>query len=71
VPIFLFTDGHERELAPLSAITGVSMRHEPDDVGDLLAIAQARLLAGPKPTSSYWAAFSGDMPSILMLSQDE
>ena len=64
LPVHVFSDGHEHELANIMAIDGVSLRREPNDVADLLALAQARLLIGSNSTFSRWAAFLGDMPSI-------
>jgi ADP-heptose:LPS heptosyltransferase len=66
LPIFLFSDGREQELAELLALKGVSLRREPTDIADLLALAQARLLIGSNSTFSWWAAFLGDMPSIWL-----
>ena len=64
LPVQVFSDGHERELADVIAIDGVSLRREPNDVADLLSLAQARLVIGSNSTFARWAAFLGDMPSI-------
>ena len=64
VPVHLFSDGHEHELADLIGIDGVRLWREPNDVTDLLSLAQARLLIGSNSTFARWAAFLGDMPSI-------
>ena len=64
LPVHIFSDGHARELAGVTAIDGVSLRREPNDVADLLSLAQARLLIGSNSTFARWAAFLGDMPSI-------
>jgi hypothetical protein len=66
LPIQIFSDGREQELADILAIKGVTLRREPSDVADLLAMAQARLLIGSNSTFSRWAAFLGDMPSIWL-----
>jgi hypothetical protein len=66
LPIHIFSDGREHELAQLLALSGVSLRQEPTDVADLLALAQAKLLIGSNSTFSRWAAFLGDMPSIWL-----
>src|SRR6185437_15923225 len=66
LPIQIFSDGREHELDDLLAISGVTLRREPSDVGDLLALAQARLLIGSNSTFSRWAAFLGNMPSIWL-----
>jgi hypothetical protein len=66
LPIHIFSDGREQELAELLALPGVSLRREPTDIADLLALAQAKLLIGSNSTFSRWAAFLGDMPSIWL-----
>ncbi|HYZ20873.1 MAG TPA: alpha-1,2-fucosyltransferase, partial [Rhodopila sp.] len=66
LPIRIFSDGREQELADILAIKGVVLRQEPSDIADLLALAQARLLIGSNSTFSRWAAFLGDMPSIWL-----
>jgi hypothetical protein len=64
LPIHVYSDGHEHELAEITSIESVTLRREPNDVADLLALAQARLLIGSNSTFSRWAAFLGNMPSI-------
>ena len=64
LPLYLFSDGQEHELAEVTRIEGVTLRREPNDVADLLALANARLLIGSNSTFSRWAAFLGNMPSI-------
>ena len=66
LPILVFSDGREDELADILAIDGVSLRRGPNDVADLLSLAQARLLIGSNSTFSRWAAFLGNMPSIWL-----
>jgi hypothetical protein len=66
LPIHIFSDGREQELAKLLALKGVSLRRESTDIADLLALAQATLLIGSNSTFSRWAAFLGDMPSIWL-----
>jgi Glycosyl transferase family 11 len=64
LPVRVFSDGDETELASILAIEGVSLLRGATDVDDLLALAQARLLVGSNSTFSRWAAFLGNMPSI-------
>ncbi|WP_428535369.1 alpha-1,2-fucosyltransferase [Rhodopila sp.] len=66
LPIHVFSDGRADELAEILALDGVHLRREPTDIGDLLALAQAKLLIGSNSTFSRWAAFLGDMPSIWL-----
>jgi hypothetical protein len=64
MPVRIFTDGHEHELADLLRIPGVALQREPNDISDLLALSQARLIIGSNSTFSRWAAFLGNMPGI-------
>ena len=66
LPVYVFSDGREHELTEVLSIDGVSLRREPNDVDDLLALSQARVLVGSNSTFSRWAAFLGDMPSIWL-----
>ena len=66
LPIHIFSDGRAEELGEILALEGVLLRREPTDIGDLLALAQAKLLIGSNSTFSRWAAFLGDMPSIWL-----
>ena len=64
MPIRIFSDGREDELAELLTVPGSAIQREPSDILDLLALTQARLLIGSNSTFSRWAAFLGNMPSI-------
>jgi hypothetical protein len=64
MPIRIFSDGREQELAQLLTTPGSVIQREPTDISDLLALSQARLLIGSNSTFSRWAAFLGNMPSI-------
>ncbi|CAM6054515.1 unnamed protein product [Sphagnum tenellum] len=66
LPIYVFSDGYEYELRSILDIPDVRIHREPNDVGDLLALAQARLLIGSNSTFSRWAAFLGNMSSIWL-----
>lgn len=64
LPVHIFSDGHDEELADLLQVDGVNLRREPNDLADLVALAEARILVGSHSTFSRWAAFLGDMPTI-------
>jgi hypothetical protein len=66
LPVFIFSDGYEQELAGITSVEGVKLRRESNDIADLLALSQARLLIGSNSTFSRWAAFFGNMPSIWL-----
>lgn len=69
LPVLIFSDGREHELAQLLAIDGVRLHREATDIAELLALAQAKLLIGSNSTFSRWAAFLGNMPSIWLKTQ--
>lgn len=64
LPVRLFSDGHDYELANLLAIPGVSLERLGSDIEQLIAMASASLFVGSNSTFSHWAAFLGDMPTI-------
>lgn len=65
LPLWIFSDGEERQLAPLLR-DGASLYRSGSDVTDLLAMAGASVLVGSNSTYSRWAAFLGGMPSIWL-----
>lgn len=64
-PIYLFSDGEEKELRPILDL-GAELYRTGSDMTDLLAMAGASILVGSNSTYSRWAAFLGDMPSIWL-----
>ncbi|MGE4047308.1 MAG: hypothetical protein AB7F35_20770 [Acetobacteraceae bacterium] len=64
LPVRIFSDGKDNELRDVLRIQGTTLWREPDDVGDLLAMAQAKLLIGSNSTFVRWSAFLGNMPSV-------
>lgn len=64
LPVRLFSDGTDAELAPLLGLPGVTRAPALSATSDLLGLAGASLLVGSNSTFSRWAAFLGDMPSI-------
>lgn len=65
MPVYLFSDGSDEELAPLLQIGAMPYRSG-SDMTDLLALSSASILVGSNSTYSRWAAFLGDMPSIWL-----
>jgi hypothetical protein len=63
MPVSIFSDGLEQELAPLLE-SGATLYRSGSDITDLLAMSSASILVGSNSTYSRWAAFLGDMPSI-------
>jgi hypothetical protein len=63
MPVLIFSDGKESELAPLLE-SGAALYRSGSDMTDLLAMSSASILVGSNSTYSRWAAFLGDMPSI-------
>jgi hypothetical protein len=64
LPVRIFSDGSDAELAPLLAFDHVSRARSIDDANELLAMAGAALLVGSHSTFSRWAVFLGNMPAI-------
>jgi len=64
LPIRVYSDGHDAELAPLLRTDGVTRARSSDDINDLVAMAGASVLVGSHSTFSRWAAFLGNMPVI-------
>jgi hypothetical protein len=65
LPIRIFSDGSDDELAPLLSIPGCQRATTGSSVGDMLALASARLLlASGYSTFSMWASFLGRMPTL-------
>ena len=64
LPVRIFSDGSDAELAPLLALDHVSRARSIDDINELLAMAGATLLVGSHSTFSRWAVFLGNMPAI-------
>lgn len=71
LPIRIYSDGTDAELAPLLDIPDVSVRREGDALADLLGLAGASLLVGSNSTFSRWAAYFGNMPSIWRIRPGE
>jgi hypothetical protein len=64
LPVRIFSDGDDAELAPLLAFDHASRARSIDDVNELLAMAGAALFVGSHSTFSRWAVFLGNMPAI-------
>ena len=58
LPVTVFTDGREGEIADLLALPKVKMAAKNPDIVDLLLLSKARyIVVSPGSTFSYWAAF--------------
>jgi hypothetical protein len=64
LPVRIFSDGSDAELAPLLALPGVARARSVDDVNELIEMAEAAVLIGSHSTFSRWAAFLGNMSTI-------
>jgi len=64
LPVRVFSDGSDDELAPLLALTGTQRARSIDDVNELVEMAEAAVLIGSNSTFSRWAAFLGNMSTI-------
>lgn len=63
--VFVFSDGSDFELEPLLGMPYVERLSFGSSIGDLLAMANSKVLVGPNhSTFSRWAAFLGAIPSV-------
>lgn len=66
LPVTLFSDGEDHELAELLALPRVTRARTRADVLDLLLLAKSRLIICSAGSSfGYWSAFLADAPIIL------
>lgn len=66
VPVTVFSDGHDDELAALLAMPNVWRAASNPDIVDLLLLSKSRLVvASAGSTFGYWAGFLADAPLIL------
>jgi hypothetical protein len=66
LPVTIFSDGKDEELAPLLAIPGVQRADRNPDIVDLLLMAQSQLIiCSAGSTFGYWAGFLADAPVLL------
>lgn len=65
LPIRVFSDGTDAQLAPLLRLEGVSRAPPRPSIVDIFLMAKARLLvATSNSTFSMWATFLGRMPTV-------
>lgn len=66
LPVTIFSDGHDHELAPLLEMPNVVRAEKNADVGDLLLLSASRIIVtSAGSTFSYWSAFLSDSPVIM------
>jgi hypothetical protein len=64
LPIVVFSDGSDEEIALLLALDSVRRAPKQESVTDMLQIAQASLLVSSASGFSMWGAFLGQVPRI-------
>lgn len=65
LPVTVFTDGREDEIADLLSLPGVKIAPKNPDIVDLLLLSRSRyIVVSPGSTFSYWAAFVSDASVI-------
>jgi hypothetical protein len=64
VPIEIFSDGTDEELASILQLPKVVRANYKNAVADLVAMTRLRLLICSGSSFSAWAAFLGNMPTI-------
>jgi hypothetical protein len=69
VPARVYSDGGDKELAPLLAMPNVIRSQAQQAVTDLLAIAHSQLLIASGSGFSIWGAYLGELPRICFPGQ--
>jgi hypothetical protein len=69
VPVVLFSDGRDEELAELLALPAVSRAFCGNAINDILAMGEAPLLIASGSTFSLWGRFLGKMSAIAFPGQ--
>jgi hypothetical protein len=64
LPVAVFSDGTDAELAPLLELENVSRAGFGSSIADILALSQARVLVTSGSTFSMWSAFLGQNPTV-------
>ena len=64
IPVYIFSDGKDIELAELLALPNVRRITFGSSIADLLALANSNVLVASGSTFSMWASFLGRMPVI-------
>jgi hypothetical protein len=64
IPIEIFSDGTDAELASILCLPNVRRANYGNAVADLIAMTQVKLLICSGSSFSAWAAFLGKMPTI-------
>lgn len=61
VPVTIFTDAHQTQIAPILAMPACRLSENLPDIADLLLLSQSKILiTSYNSTFSYWAAFISD-----------
>lgn len=69
VPVIVYSDGADQDLAPLLNLAGCSRAPRREAITDLLAIAQAAVLVASGSGFSLWGSFLGQVPRVCFPSQ--
>lgn len=64
LPILVFSDGADSELASLLELPGIERRRSTDALSDLLEMRSCSALIASGSTYSMWASFLGQMPTV-------
>src|SRR5205814_6225928 len=66
LPVTIFTDGREDEIADVLALPNTHMAERNADIVDMMLLARSRcLVVSAGSTFSYWAGFLADCPVIM------
>lgn len=64
IPVEVYSDGNEEELAQLFALTAIKRSAARDSITDMLSIADSTVLIGPGSGFSLWGSYLGGVPRI-------
>lgn len=63
--IYVFSDGTDRELEPITSIANVKKVFFGNALCDILALSKCKLIIGSHSTFSGWGAFLGQVPTVF------
>tara|TARA_B100001758_G_C18416572_1_gene620395 strand:+ start:401 stop:1249 length:849 start_codon:yes stop_codon:yes gene_type:complete len=64
VPIFIFSDATDKELADILTISNCSRAYFGSAISDIIALSRCKVLVSSASTFSMWASFLGQTPTI-------
>jgi hypothetical protein len=69
LPVRLYSDGQDSDLAPVLSLSGVTRVEPRAAITDLLAIARASVFVSSGSGFSFWGSYLGDVPRVCFPGQ--